>query len=171
LKQLLQSVDLEVPLRQELLEPSHLPLQIPEPTSLSYSHAPKAPPPVVKGRLRNPVPTAQLLDRAATRIRLGQRVEIELDSRPGRRFPGEIAFIASVKRSADVVALADSEILVVSQAFLKKLMKSSPELASKVLFNLSRVLCERLVFSTRSMLPEPAATKSVKSKAKKKART
>ncbi|MFA6021774.1 MAG: cyclic nucleotide-binding domain-containing protein [Rhodospirillales bacterium] len=72
---------------------------------------------------------------------------------PGQVF-GEIAFIASVKRSADVVALAESEILVVSQTFLRKLMKSSPELASKVLFNLSRVLCERLVYSTRSMLPE-----------------
>jgi CRP-like cAMP-binding protein/predicted GNAT family N-acyltransferase len=72
---------------------------------------------------------------------------------PGQVF-GEIAFIANVKRSADVVALAESEILVVSQAFLRKLMKSSPELSSKVLFNLSRVLCERLVYSTRSMLPE-----------------
>lgn len=28
------------------------------------------------------------------RVRLGQRVEIELDSRPGRRVPGEISFIA-----------------------------------------------------------------------------
>lgn len=72
---------------------------------------------------------------------------------PGQVF-GEIAFIANVKRSADVLALAECEILVVSQAYLRKLMKSSPELASKVLFNLSRVLCERLVYSTRSMPPE-----------------
>ncbi|MBF0268336.1 MAG: cyclic nucleotide-binding domain-containing protein [Alphaproteobacteria bacterium] len=72
---------------------------------------------------------------------------------PGQVF-GEIAFIANVKRSADVVALAESEILVVSQTFLRKLMRSAPDLASKVLFNLSRVLCERLVYSTRSMLPE-----------------
>jgi hypothetical protein len=39
----------------------------------------------------------------------------------------------------------------VSQTYLRKLMKSSPELAAKVLFNLSRILCERLVFSTRDV--------------------
>lgn len=102
-------------------------------------------------------------------VRLGKSKKPIAVLEPGQVF-GEIAFIANVKRSADVVALADSEILVVSQTFLKKLMKSSPELASKVLFNLSRVLCERLVFSTRSMLPEPAKTKPAKRKAKKKAR-
>jgi CRP-like cAMP-binding protein/predicted GNAT family N-acyltransferase len=88
---------------------------------------------------------------------------------PGQVF-GEIAFIANVKRSADVVALADSEILVVSQTYLRKLMKSSPELASKVLFNLSRVLCERLVYSTRSMLPEtPKTVEEPKAKKVRKA--
>ena len=30
----------------------------------------------------------------ANRIRIGQKVEIELDSQPGKRFPGEISFIA-----------------------------------------------------------------------------
>ncbi|MBF0356138.1 MAG: cyclic nucleotide-binding domain-containing protein [Alphaproteobacteria bacterium] len=100
-------------------------------------------------------------------VRLGKSKKPIAVLEPGQVF-GEIAFIADVKRSADVVALADSEILVVSQTFLKKLMKSSPELASKVLFNLSRVLCERLVFSTRSMLPEPVPAKLGKHQAKKR---
>lgn len=68
---------------------------------------------------------------------------------PGQVF-GEIAFITNTTRSADVVALDDTEILVVTQAWLKKMMLGSPELSSKVLLNLSRILCERLVVSTRT---------------------
>lgn len=68
---------------------------------------------------------------------------------PGQVF-GEIAFISNTTRSADVVALDDTEILVVTQGWLKKMMLGSPELASKVLLNLSRILCERLVVSTRT---------------------
>lgn len=62
---------------------------------------------------------------------------------------GEIAFVADSKRTADVIALSDSRILVLSQNTLKKLMKVAPELAAKLLLNLSRVLCERLVTSNR----------------------
>lgn len=68
---------------------------------------------------------------------------------PGQVF-GEIAFITNTTRSADVVALDDTEILVVTQSWLKKMMLGSPELSSKVLLNLSRILCERLVVSTRT---------------------
>jgi multidrug resistance efflux pump len=35
------------------------------------------------------VPVAEV-----SRLRLGRKVEIELDSQPGRRFPGEISFVA-----------------------------------------------------------------------------
>ena len=35
------------------------------------------------------VPVAEL-----ARLRVGQRVEIELDSQPGRRVPGEVSFVA-----------------------------------------------------------------------------
>jgi CRP-like cAMP-binding protein len=68
---------------------------------------------------------------------------------PGQVF-GEIAFITNTTRSADVIALDDTEILVVTQNWLKRMMVGSPELASKVLLNLSRILCERLVVSTRT---------------------
>jgi hypothetical protein len=72
---------------------------------------------------------------------------------PGQVF-GEIAFIADITRTADVVALEASEVLVVSQTYLRKMMKASPELAAKLLFNLSRILCERLAFSTHSLPAE-----------------
>lgn len=57
---------------------------------------------------------------------------------------GEMALLSSTKRSADVVALDDCEVLVLTQSFLKKAMKMMPETASKILFNLSIILCERL---------------------------
>lgn len=62
---------------------------------------------------------------------------------------GEIAFITDITRTADVVALTDARLLVVSQTALKRLMATAPALAAKLMFNLSRVLCERLISSNR----------------------
>lgn len=65
---------------------------------------------------------------------------------------GEIAFIADTTRTADVVALTEGRLLVLGKATLNRLMKTAPELAAKLMFNLSRVLCERLVTSNRRSL-------------------
>lgn len=62
---------------------------------------------------------------------------------------GEIAFIADVTRTADVVALTHARLLVLSQKALRRLMATAPTLAAKLMFNLSRVLCERLITSNR----------------------
>lgn len=70
---------------------------------------------------------------------------------------GEIAFIADSQRTADVVAVSEARILVLSQTYLRKLMKAAPDLASKLLLNLSRVLCERLVTSNRQRTGEDSA--------------
>jgi CRP-like cAMP-binding protein len=67
---------------------------------------------------------------------------------------GEIAFIADSRRTADVVAVTDARILVLSRTYLTKLMKIAPDLAARILFNLSRVLCERLVTSNRQRTGE-----------------
>jgi len=67
---------------------------------------------------------------------------------------GEIAFITDATRSADVVALTDARLLVLTQAYLRKLMKVSPELAAKLLLNLSRVLAERVVTGNRRRTAE-----------------
>lgn len=88
-------------------------------------------------------------------------VEVRL---PGREAPlavldtgqvfGEIAFLADTTRSADVVAVSEARILALSQNFLRRLMQTSPAMASKLLFNLSRTLCERLVTSNRNTTEE-----------------
>ncbi|MFA7428915.1 MAG: cyclic nucleotide-binding domain-containing protein [Rhodospirillaceae bacterium] len=67
---------------------------------------------------------------------------------------GEIAFITDATRSADVVAMTDARLLVLTQAYLRKLMKASPDLAAKLLLNLSRVLAERVVTGNRRRTAE-----------------
>lgn len=62
---------------------------------------------------------------------------------------GEIAFITDITRTADVIALTEARLLVLSQSALKRLVITSPALAAKLMFNLSRVLCERLISSNR----------------------
>lgn len=71
---------------------------------------------------------------------------------PGQTL-GEVAMLVGCRRSAHAVAVDESEALVISQTFIEKLKVQSPLLAAKVLHNLSRVLGERLVFTTRRRLP------------------
>jgi hypothetical protein len=70
---------------------------------------------------------------------------------------GEIAFISAEPRTADVIATDDTELLVLTQDYLKRAMGALPEIAAKVLFNLSLVLCQRLRDATRSWLAARAA--------------
>jgi hypothetical protein len=69
---------------------------------------------------------------------------------PGQVF-GEIAGLLQTKRTADVRAVADSEVLVLNHDKVARLMKLSPAIAARVLFNLSRILAERLVVTTRAV--------------------
>lgn len=64
---------------------------------------------------------------------------------------GEVAFLSRVHRSASVVALTDIEVLVLTQDFLRRIMDKFPKVASKVLFNLSIILCNRLVRTTEAI--------------------
>jgi hypothetical protein len=61
---------------------------------------------------------------------------------------GEMSFLSHLPRSADVVALTNVEILVLSQPFLQKIVESRPESAARLLLNLSLILCRRLRMST-----------------------
>ena len=59
---------------------------------------------------------------------------------------GEIAFFSvSGRRSADVVAMTDGEVLVLKHSFLKELTVKNPEASWQILFNLGRILSERVL--------------------------
>ena len=62
---------------------------------------------------------------------------------------GEIAFVANILRTADIIAEAELEVLEISGAFLQELIEKLPQTAAKILFNLSLILCERLANTTR----------------------
>lgn len=61
---------------------------------------------------------------------------------------GESALISSAPRTADVVAKEEVEVLILSQDFLEKGLRNMPEIMSRLLYNLSMILVERLRDST-----------------------
>jgi CRP-like cAMP-binding protein len=72
---------------------------------------------------------------------------------PGDLF-GEVGFFDGLPRSADVVALEDSEALVLTQAAFQRLRLSHPRLAVRFVLDLGRILGER--FRASDALAEPA---------------
>lgn len=62
---------------------------------------------------------------------------------------GEFAMLTHQARSADVVALEDSEFLTFSERSFQRLIDSDPSLAAGVLWNLARQLSRKLVASNR----------------------
>jgi CRP-like cAMP-binding protein len=62
---------------------------------------------------------------------------------------GEIALVTKTKRNATVIAVTDMQVLVISQEFLHRAMKSMPEIAMKLLYNLSHVLGQKLQSTTQ----------------------
>jgi CRP-like cAMP-binding protein/predicted GNAT family N-acyltransferase len=66
---------------------------------------------------------------------------------------GEIAFFSvSGRRSADVEALTDGEVLVLKHSFLKDLTVNDPEASWQVLFYLGRVLSERVIETSNELV-------------------
>lgn len=91
-------------------------------------------------------------------VRTGDHVVAELGR--GEIF-GESALISSAPRTADVVAIEDVEVLILSQNFLEKGMRTMPEIMSRVLYNLSMILVERLRDSTTLLVDDAAAAPAV----------
>ncbi len=58
---------------------------------------------------------------------------------------GEIALLVEEgRRTATIRSVADGRVLVLRRRFLEELMKDDPALSSRILFNLSRILAERM---------------------------
>ncbi len=65
---------------------------------------------------------------------------------------GELAYLSEVPRTADVVTTDETELLVLSQEIVRRIMDKMPAIAARVLFNLSLILCARLGQSTRDLV-------------------
>ena len=79
----------------------------------------------------------------------GQRLGLAV-LKPGDVF-GEMGFLGRSQRSADVVAATDMRVLVLTQAFLNKALRTQPEAMALVLRNLALVLSERLSSTTERL--------------------
>ena len=79
----------------------------------------------------------------------GQRLGLAV-LKPGDVF-GEMGFLGRSQRSADVVAATDMRVLVLTQVFLNKALRTQPEAMALVLRNLALVLAERLSSTTERL--------------------
>ena len=79
----------------------------------------------------------------------GQRLGLAV-LKPGDAF-GEMGFLGRSQRSADVVAATDMRVLVLTQAFLNKALRTQPEAMALVLRNLALVLSDRLSSTTERL--------------------
>lgn len=61
---------------------------------------------------------------------------------------GEIGTLSNMQRTADVFITEDAEVLVLDQDILQRLVTGSAEIAARVLYNLTLILCERLHATT-----------------------
>ena len=73
---------------------------------------------------------------------------------PGDLF-GEVGFFDGLPRSADVVALEESEALVLTQAAFQRLRLTHPRLALRFVLDLGRILGERFRASDALAGPAP----------------
>ncbi|MEN9214471.1 MAG: cyclic nucleotide-binding domain-containing protein [Gloeomargarita sp. DG02_3_bins_56] len=62
---------------------------------------------------------------------------------PGR-IVGEVAFVTGARRTADVIALSPTQVVILGQNAMEQLMHQHPQVAAKVLLILSRLVAERL---------------------------
>ena len=65
---------------------------------------------------------------------------------------GEMSFLSNQPRTADVVAVADSEVLTLTRDLFERLTRTAPAAASRLLMNLSVSLVERVQQTTRALV-------------------
>lgn len=75
---------------------------------------------------------------------------------PGDVF-GEMAFLLEQPRTFDVDAVTDARVLSLSEGTLRKMIAADPPVAAKLLLNVSKMLCSRLIRAERTATT-PTAT-------------
>lgn len=89
-------------------------------------------------------------------VLLSGLAEVTLNESPGHPVAvlgagdtfGEMSFLTSKPRTANVIAKAPCEMIVLSGESLNRFIAKEPAVAAKVLLNLSRILAERLAVAT-----------------------
>ena len=66
-------------------------------------------------------------------------------------FFGELALLDEIPRSASAKAATDAVLFAFSKPSLESLCRRNPRLGNKILSNLSRLICRRLVLSNEAM--------------------
>ncbi|MBW2424576.1 MAG: cyclic nucleotide-binding domain-containing protein [Deltaproteobacteria bacterium] len=95
----------------------------------------------------NPAKNLYALIRGNLEVRSGD--EIVAVRSPGDII-GEIAFFMGLPRTMDVIAATDDvEVVSFSESALRKLIKTQPDAAARLLFNMSRLLCMKVVGAGR----------------------
>lgn len=64
---------------------------------------------------------------------------------------GEMSFLSNRPRTADVAAVADAEILLLTRELFERLARTAPAAANRLLMNLSVYLVERVQSTTRAL--------------------
>ena len=59
---------------------------------------------------------------------------------------GEMAFLLGTPRSADIYAVTDDvKVLSLSESEIRKIIDSDPEVAARLMLNVSKMLCRRML--------------------------
>jgi len=64
---------------------------------------------------------------------------------------GEMGLVRRQKRTADIVAVEDLELLAVDQRFLERLQRRYPRIAATVFLNLTRILSDYVERTTKQI--------------------
>jgi CRP-like cAMP-binding protein len=70
---------------------------------------------------------------------------------PERSFFGEIALLDEIPRSASAIALSDTVLFGFSKPDLENLFERNQRLGIKILSNLSRLICRRLIKTNENL--------------------
>ncbi|MBN1983843.1 MAG: cyclic nucleotide-binding domain-containing protein [Chitinivibrionales bacterium] len=85
------------------------------------------------------------------RKKLDDTKELELALITSRHFFGEMALIDEMPRSASAIAKTATTLLAFSQPDLENIKERNPKLALKIMSNIARLLCQRLVKSNENI--------------------
>jgi CRP/FNR family cyclic AMP-dependent transcriptional regulator len=83
--------------------------------------------------------------------KIGSKADVSLAIIKEHSFFGELALLDEIPRSASALATVDTVLFGFSKPSLESLCSRNPRLGIKILSNLSRLLCRRLVKSNEAM--------------------